>query len=400
MATRPQVKRMATPPPADTVIENTPNAPETMESDLQSMMAELAGSSSSSVTVYRSNKGQQLAYVFKCTPDAFSLDTLRDKYNGGEFRLFITKEGQLWKNKTVYVEPKQASAGEAPPTQAAELAAVMREGFTKQSELIAGVLRTLASPAPAPAVPTLFSNLDLPGVITAVSALLSTLRPPPPQPVPQGVNPDRAIDMLMKGFELARELKGSEGGAEPTLMGLMSDLLKSPMVGQMVAAAQAQPTAPPRIAQQRPPQQPPKPPAQPLAPPLNTPPVQQPAQSFASETQPEPANPMLTQYLGLLCAKAAEGADPSLYADLVLDNLDGDLLDSLLARKPTPVDGLIADYAPVAEHREWFEQLVAIIIEALAPEAPPVAQSGLNDGPSDHASGNTTPAVPGGASAG
>lgn len=398
MATRPQVKRIASPPPADTVIENTPNAPETMESDLQSMMAELAGSSSSSVTVYRSNKGQQLAYVFKCTPDAFSLDTLRDKYNGGEFRLFITKEGQLWKNKTVYVEPKQASAGEAPPTQAAELAAAMREGFAKQAELMANVLRTIATPAPSPV--SLLSGIDIPAAITAISALLSTLRPPPPQPVPQGVNPDRAIDMLMKGFELARELKGNEGGAEPTLMGLMSDLLKSPMVGQMVAAAQAQPQAQQRIAPPRPPQQPPKPPAQPLAPPLNTPPVQVPAQSFASETQPEPVNPMLTQYLALLCAKAADGADPALYADLVLDNLDPDLLDTLLARLPTPVDGLIADHAAVAEHREWFEQLVAIIKGALAPEAPPVAQSGINEGPPDHASGNTTSAVPGGTPAG
>jgi len=298
----------------------------------------------------------------------------------------------------VYVEPKQASAGEAPPTQAAELAAAMREGFAKQAELMANVLRTIATPAPSPV--SLLSGIDIPAAITAISALLSTLRPPPPQPVPQGVNPDRAIDMLMKGFELARELKGNEGGAEPTLMGLMSDLLKSPMVGQMVAAAQAQPQAQQRIAPPRPPQQPPKPPAQPLAPPLNTPPVQPPAQSFASETQPEPVNPMLTQYLALLCAKAADGADPALYADLVLDNLDPDLLDQLLARLPTPVDGLIADHAAVAEHREWFEQLVAIIQGALAPEAPPVAQSGINEGPPDHASGNTASAVPGGTPAG
>lgn len=109
---------------------------------------------------------------------------------------------------------------------------------------------------------------------------------------------------------------------------------------------------------------------------------------------------MLTQYLALLCNKAAEEADPSLYADLVLDNLDPEILDGLLQRKPTPVDGLIADYPPVAEHRAWFEQLVQIIQEALAHEAPPVGQSVDNVGPTDHASGHTTQAVPGGTPAG
>lgn len=396
MATqRPQtVKRIPAPPPADTVIDEAPTAADPPSEDLQSMMAELAGSSSSSVTVYRSTKGQQLAYVFKCTPDAFSLDTLRDKYNGGEFRLFITRDGQLWKNKTVYVEPKQAMVGEPAPTQTAELAAAMREGFAKQAELMANVIRSIAAPAPPP-VP-LLAGLDIPAAITAFSALLSTLRPPPAPA--QSASPDRAIDMLLKGIELAKDLRSGEGGeGEPSLMGLMRDLIKSPMIGQAIAAT-VQPPQPQRVQPR-----PPTPAAPALQQPQPVPPQAVPApppQSFASETQPTPTNPMLTQYLALLCSKAAEGSDPSLYADLILDNMDPDDLDLLMARKPTAVDGLIADYAPVAEHREWFEQLAAIISGALAPDPAGVAQSADTDTPTDHASGHTTTAIPGGTPAG
>lgn len=398
MATQRPTRRplVAAPAPAPA------DAPETdaaevlgVADDLQSMMAELAGTSSSKVTVYRVVKGQPLGYVFACSPDAFSLDTLRDKYNGGEFRLFISKDGQLWKNRTVYVEPKQVSqAGEPAPTETATVAAMLREGFDKQAQLFAQVLRTVAAPPPPP--PSPFAGINLVEAATAISTLLATLRPttPPVITPPQGITPDRAIDMMMKGFELAREMKGDGGGEEPSMLGILRDLIKSPMLAQAVAAtaAQAQAPAAPRIAQPRPPGQPQP---QPTAP--------QPAQSFASETpapqpQPDAMKALMNQYLGMLVHHAAAGSDPLLYADLVLDNLDEGTLRELLNRPPSAVDALIADYPPIAQHREWFETLVKAIADALADEA----QSGIvieNEAPSD-ASGTATPTIPGGTPAG
>lgn len=405
MARQPVRRAVAAPPPPTTRLEAlggsseadvTPAGEQVDPSDdLQAMMGELAGASSSSISVYRSNKGQQLAYVFKCTPDAFSLDTLRDKYNGGEFRLFITRNGVLWKNKTVYVEPKQTTGGDAPPTQAAELAAVMREGFAKQAEMMAATLRALASaPTPPPPAP-LLKGADIPAILTALPALIGMLRPPPAPPAPS-LDANKSIDLILKGIELAREVKAEGGGeGEPSMLGILRDLIKSPMLAQAAAAMATQPApAAPRLPQPaapRPPQpqvtipQPPPPPAQP---------------SFASETPPPMMQNMLTQYLGLLCVKAAEGSDPSLYADLVLDSLDADTLQQLLSRPPSAVDALIADHPPVAQHREWFEQLVAIIAEALAPEPDPVAQLAGNETGQDHAADDATPTIPRGASAG
>lgn len=410
MATKPTPRRAApAPAPATTRLDALGGAtePEAVEAtdpsdDLQAMMGELAGASSSSISVYRSNKGQQLAYVFKCTPDAFSLDTLRDKYNGGEFRLFITRNGVLWKNKTVYVEPKQTTGGDAPPTQAAELAAVMREGFAKQAELMAAALRSLAAaPPPPPSPPPLIRGADIPAILTALPALIGMLRPPPAPP-PVGLDPSKSVDLILRGIELAREVKETAGGGEgePSMLGLLRDLIKSPMLAQAAAAmtaqqtAAAQPARLPAPAQPRPPQPSvtiPPPPPNPAQP------------SFASET-PTPmttaSNPMLTQYLALLCNKAAEGSDPSLYADLVLDSLDADTLQALLDRPPTPVDALIADHPPVAQHREWFEQLVAIIAGALAPEPEGMPQSGDVIPGDANAVDHATPTIPGGASAG
>lgn len=399
MATNRPTRRPLVAPPSSPAVEPLQDDPNGealgAADDLQSMMAELAGTSSSKVTVYRVVKGQPLGYVFACSPDAFSLDTLRDKYNGGEFRLFISKDGQLWKNRTVYVEPKQVSqAGEPAPTETATVVAMLREGFDKQAQLFAQVLRTVAAPPPPP--PSPFAGINLVEAATAISTLLATLRPtaPPVITPPQGITPDRAIDMMMKGFELAREMKGDGGGEEPSMLGILRDLIKSPMLAQAVAAtaAQAQAPAAPRIVQPRPPGQPQP---QPTAP--------QPAQSFASETpppqpQPDAMKALMNQYLGMLVHHAAAGSDPLLYADLVLDNLDEGTLRELLNRQPTAVDALIADYPPIAQHREWFETLVKAIADALADEA----QSGIvieNEAPSD-ASGTATPTIPGGTPAG
>ena len=136
MATNRPTRRPLVAPPSSPAVEPLQDDPSGealgVADDLQSMMAELAGTSSSKVTVYRVVKGQPLGYVFACSPDAFSLDTLRDKYNGGEFRLFISKDGQLWKNRTVYVEPKQVSqAGEPAPTETATVAAMKNASRAK-----------------------------------------------------------------------------------------------------------------------------------------------------------------------------------------------------------------------------------------------------------------------------
>lgn len=321
--------------------------------DLQAMMSDLAGAATSKVTVYRVVKNQPLAYVFACSPDAFSLDDLRDRYNGGVFQLFISRDGKLWKNPRVCVEPKHsAQSAEAAPSATAELAAALRDGFARQAEATQALLRSSAQAA-RPS----FAGIDIPATIAAVAAAVTALRPPPVpmMQMQQPANQNQSIDMLLKGIELARELRSDMGGGgeDPSMMTLLRDVIKSPILAQAVAAASPSslPTQPKQMLQQ----------------PTS---IASPAGGFARETQPRAAPPesMLVHYLAHLTRKAAEGGDPALYADLVLDNLDQDALISMLDRKPTAVDALIRDYPPVAQHREWFSSLVEIIRGALEPD--------------------------------
>lgn len=364
--------------------------------ELNSLMAELAGSVSSNVTVYRTGRGVQRAYVFKCDAASFSLDVLRDKYNGGEFQLFITRDGVLWKNRTVTIEPPQAVRDPAPPPTAPAMDAVtlLREDLRKQNEMIAGVLRTLAAPAPPPR--SIFEGVNMMELVQSAGVLLNMLRPPP---APQQTPPvETYINALMKGVELAKEVKSEGGESDTGLMGVVKEMLRSPLLATAMQAAASQATAPqPQPRPQLPVRpRPPAPPVAAAAPPV-TPPAAPPAESFAGETSD--MMPMLKMYLGLLVGKAAAQSDPGIYADLVLDNLSDEQLNQLLDAQPSPVDWLATIDPAVLTHREWFESLIAQVEGALtvddeqegvAPLAPPLPTTGQPD-----ASGSTAPPVSG-----
>jgi hypothetical protein len=100
---------------------------------------------------------------------------------------------------------------------------------------------------------------------------------------------------------------------------------------------------------------------------------------------------VLSYYLGFLVGKAQGGADASLYAELVLDNVPDPQLTPLLARGDQLIDHLIEIHPPVAQHREWFVKLIQEINDLLAPDDEPSGDS--------HAADATTVVVPGHASA-
>lgn len=335
--------------PAAAPAPDDPMAQSESES-IGALFAELAGVSNSRVVVYRANRNQKQAYMFTCTPDQFSLDDLREKYNGGEFRLYVSKDGRPFKNILVNVEPKQVNAGEPAAPGMADVVIAMREGFAQQAELMREALLA-REPAASP-----LGNMNLAELITAIGTLTKN-NAPPPAPAPSS---DTAITMLLKGIELARELRETSGGeGEPSLMGLFRDLIKSPMTAQALQAMAAQAATQPQ------PVVPARPVAPRIAPPVQPQPAPAPAPAVAQPTQGEPVNPMLKHYLGVLVKKAEEGADPALYADVALDNVPEETLRFLIDRPPTAVDALIADHPPIANHREWFNGFVASIREAL-----------------------------------
>jgi len=348
--------------PSASVTEEVPAGPAPVDS-LSEMMSGLQGANTARIHVYRIVKNQPPAYVFECDPTTFSLDDLRDKYNGGEFRLYIMKDSRLWRNMRVLVEPKQMFSGghdpSPPAAQVADIVALMRESLAQQTAMIRDMLATRA--------PSPFSGMNLPEVITAAAAAITALRPPPAPPAPPPVDTtSQALEMFMRGMEIMNNVRESAPSGDNSIGGMLRDVLRSPIVA--AAVQNAIPTA----------ARPPQPPALPNP---------QPAQVShaktsegnvvaAKPTDPQPTNQqegtkMLEYYLGFLVGKARGGADASLYAELVLDNVPDTQLTPMLARGDQLIDDLIAIHAPVSQHREWFVMLIKEINELLASEQAP-----------------------------
>jgi hypothetical protein len=375
---------------------------------LESMMAELSGAMLAKVTVYRINKNGPAAYVYQCTPEAFNLDDLRNVYGGGEFRLYIMKDGQFYRNLKVVVEPKQiehAAAPVFPGKQETTALGALEARLARQDDLISEFYRQNMG---APQRQSILGDLDLPATITAISAAIVALRPPappPPPPAPEG-NVDRAIDMLLKGIELAKELRNDSGEGD-SMMGVLRDLIKSPMLAQAVAAAVppgAQPPQPQVFAL------PPTPPAQP--------PIRGESHSAASQhlasagvfpgkqpTQPEPfsmdvpqqpqllqagvpefdaVGPAIIRYLPLLCFKAMEGSSSQLYAEVILDSTPEGMIEPILEHTTGEIcEYLALIYPPVRTEWDWFVSLVdemRLMLEEegepLPPDVGPLATPG------------------------
>lgn len=317
---------------------------------LESLMMELSGAMLAKITVYRINKVGPQSYCYTCTPDSFSLDDLRDRFGGGEFRLYIVKDNAFFRNYKVSVEkPINASAPAAAPAAAAEPPG-MAELRAANAKLAAQV-ESMRDPG---RVRSIFENLDLPATISAVSAMLVALRPPAPPPAPAPA-PSEAmgLEMLLKGIELANELRANAEPSEGGLMGVVRDLIKSPILAQAVqAATPAQPpetTAMPRPAA-----------PQVLHAKVATPPAPPPTAEAPGNEVFGPMRPALAKYLPLLCAKSAAESPSGLYAGLVVDSVPPEVLVPVLNSKTSAeiVNFLASVHPPVAQHGPWFVSLV------------------------------------------
>lgn len=309
---------------------------------LSHLIGQLAGAHGSSVTVYRAEKNQAMKYMFQCAPENFSIDELRDKHRGGEFRVYIMRNGQLWKNQRLVIDKPEPeviavplmapSGGGGGPGQASELA-VLASAIKEQSALL---MRLLDRPAPSG---------DLAGMLTAVAGVFTQLKqaadpPAPPPPAPPG-DGNKAIEMLLKGVELARTLGGASGeGAGP--LDLLRDLITSPLVAQAVKSVSEPAAHTVSVSRPR------------AAVPIKPPPV--------APIRDAPPAGGLMQGLEMLAVLAEQGGSPDDAASLALDYAPPALLDTLLERSDSDlIEYLVTMHPRLGPHRTWCEQTVALI---------------------------------------
>jgi hypothetical protein len=330
-------------------------APETMvnefEDDLPQdfallgTLAELGESESEAkVMVYRNAKdrGSRDSYIFTCTPAEFSIDTLRNTYGGGEFRIRVIQQGRILKNQVVAVEPKPIETAPDPQAGMNQMMTVMMAGFKQMTEAIAA-----SKPVAAPA------GMGVAETISLISALkpMMTNNSAPAAPVAD------PLDMITKILALQRELGGLSGGGEGKGDDAMTAIILKGMdtfgkpMAEMMAQTQAQ-----KASQAMP--------AHDVAPLAIAAPVIEPL--------PEESDMSLKISLikGAILPMAASNADPFPYANMVLDYFGDDEVERYI-NAPDWREQLEKLIPEAAQYRPWFEKLRNTAVELLKPEDQP-----------------------------
>ena len=351
MATR---KRTA---PQD--LEDDPELEEEGEIDeLAQVLGELDSAGTGTVKIERLREGKRPEFVGELSPSGFSLGQLQDRFGGGEYALTVLDGSRRYvKRATVAIaslpKPVPLPGAAAEPTVLEKLTATIAAQLQQQGkmmELLVMQQRLAPTVTPAAADPQVLRQQLLEEMKMMKEVMGSG----------QSMSPDKVMELVMKGMELAKETGGGGGDNWTGVAEKAIDVLGEPLAQLMSisAATPATPAAPTAATVQRQP---------------------------AITARPT-MNPMVKQYVSFLVGKAAKGADPDLYADLVLDNVPEALVRQFMS-DPDPVARLAVFDARVAQHAEWFRDLGQACMEALNADAP---GSGSGPSPADGDAGGDT----------
>ena len=328
---------------------------EEVEVDAIEHLLSLGGDSGARYRVDKlaSKPGERDAYCMDYTRDNLSLESIREVFGGGTYKITTYGPGSRYIRGgqcrvTIAELPKSAQSAQ-PVTPSADLAAIlaaakgdnsslalMMKMFEQQGAMLTALL---SRPPVAPTGPTTLEILQM----------IREMNQAAPKSGESG-----AVDLLLRGIELGKEFAG---GGDESMLGLAGkgiDMLR-PLIERGAQPASAQPAARSGPAQ-----------------------ASLPAPEPAAKTQPATeTDPMLRQLNWLrqqtvmLCHQAARGKNPELYAEVLLDNLpdfvtQDDLRERL--KDPGAVAQLAQLNADVAKYAPWFEELRKSILEFLTPD--------------------------------
>lgn len=305
-----------------------------LDQELNSIFADFGGDDivdEYEIRVYRVQPGKAaLGYLFACLPSELPiLDKLRDEYGGGDFEVRILKNKKIFRRRKTIVEPPVKKAIQ-PAAASSDLVAVvqaMNTGFQKLGELISNNANSQQ-----------VSPVTLQGEILQNMLSMKEL-------LGAGDNQrqESPIKMLAELVELQKSLGVGEGGASTAdvLLSMANQVLpKLADMGQQESRLKT--IAARRRGQKR----------------------------LRSTTD----NPM-KMHLVFLCAQAAAGRDPELYAQMVIDNTPADKVAELKSfiAGPDALTNMAAVHQGVLAHKDWFYALAENILALIGdtPESIP-----------------------------
>ncbi len=312
---------------------------------LLNVIAELGGDGmdDAKVNVYRQDEKNphKGAFLFTCAPGDFSLETIRDSYGGGRYRVHARASGKVVTNRVIQIEePKRGIPGatmqnqSAPSVDLAKMIEAMQAGFNGLGQLI------MQKQTPAVDPDAMRSNLlrDL----SMMRELLGNNQP-------RVDSSETAMTMFLKGIEVAKSITPREG--EAGTVDLIMEGLKT--FGPVIAEATKNKMESAATM--------------PSATPLPLPTPHQPSQAF-SQPQPIGNDDMMKQYAAMLHGLALADKDPYVYAGLLCDNVPESEIRTIISRPN--VKQFLFDLNPALESPDlqpWLDEFIAAINDILTP---------------------------------
>lgn len=290
-------------------------------------------------------KGEKDGWLFDCSmADILGVrQKLLDIYGTGLYRARIRRGNRLARFLTYRIVAPRI--GQQPPVL--EAANPVSLAIQNQGRLLEELVRKLGETPPTPVQDNPLQMIDVMG------RMMETMGRFMPQaaPVNSGVDMTQMFDLVIRGMEMGKD---NSGGGESNVIDLIRDVLKSDALTGILT--------PPQIVQ----------PGQRIAAPVpGQPPVitpAQPGQVPTPETPAPEATPDPTQqidpvvagtvaHLAQFIPHAKRGADPSLYADVVIDNVPREMIVKVI--NYPDIEVILQNSNPeIAENWAWFDSLL------------------------------------------
>lgn len=305
---------------------------------LEGMISEFAGAADAVVNVYRQGEGKNMSFLFRTNPGEMTggeiMERCRDRFGTGDYRIHIRKGPRLVANKPFSVEAEKEDVKEEAKSNGLDMLAfitMMQENNKQTMTMFTEAMKAFAGSQ---------NNAPTFDPVAAQASLMQQLAALKQMSEPKDQSKD-AVAMLIQGLTLAKELGPKDGDTNS------SDILLEGIrqfAPALVQGAQAMKDRAPGNAALAPPGDP------------------QSVADAAKEREMGMRQMMLRQQLGFLVKNAADGKNPELYAELLLDQL-GEKIVLEFVGQPDALEKLVAINADVATYSQWFEALRNSILE-------------------------------------
>lgn len=321
------------------------------------------------VFIYRvETGGKKDTPLFTCSPIELPVyDRVTKDYGTGDYKSRIYRNKKLFRVLPFRCEAPINTTPKIPNEDTAINSAVGGQIGLLQS-LVDRVSQT-------PPVPVQNNPMEMIEVMSRMMETVTRMMPQQaPAPAAPGFDPMQMFELVLRGMEMGKD---NSGGSESNVIDLIRDVLKGVDLGDILTAPQIA-TPPQRIAGPQPsrtdaagrPTTGSIPADQMGAPAM--PEGETPGPELKAE-RPEEIDPIVggtIAHLAQFIPHAQRGADPALYADVILDNAPRDAIMHVVTY-PDIETIFQASNPLIAENWAWFDALLNELREALSepPEA-------------------------------